>query len=76
MTRQHSLKAGMIVKVYENPISRLNHEGNAKLIKRIRKDGKLSETWLVRFDGESGQYERVIHLPADIVQFCGEPSVK
>lgn len=52
------LKPGKTVKIYQKPLTLEEFEGEAKLIKFIRKDA-VAEDWLVEFP-DGSQVERAI----------------
>lgn len=54
------MKKGMIVTIYQDPLTCHRQEGKAELIRRLRQDDEESETWEVRFSGERETYERKI----------------
>ena len=57
------LKPNMIVKIYSNPITRENLEGEAKLISQYRGDdtGDGLELWIVKFISDNFRCMRTIY---------------
>ena len=53
---------GMVVMVFEDPFTRMNEEGRARLCElvRINPGVPYSEDWMVRFDGEDECFQRTI----------------
>lgn len=60
------LKPGVLVRVYEDPYSRLKYEDTAKLIARLNVQDDGYERWTVRFD-DHDKYPRLVH-PSDITE--------
>lgn len=78
--RRRPLRPGTRVKVYTDPITRTNLEGEATLSRRISQGGPKrfgSQRWWVRFDGFEGfEAERVsrwVH-PDDVMSDAGNAS--
>lgn len=60
------MQEGDKVQVYQNPVTRQNPEGEAKLVRLYRPDeGDGLSMWWVEFDDEPGQeYMRTINCAA------------
>ena len=59
------MKEGEIVNVYQDPITNLIFEGDAKLIKKLGEDNEF-EFWLVEFTDERGiNYHRKFYAPKE-----------
>jgi hypothetical protein len=51
---------GETVTIYEDPVTKMKPEGNAKLIRFVQALPNGLEEWSVRFQGEQAKYFRTI----------------
>ena len=71
-----TLKKGDRVMIYNNPVTETNPEGQATLVRRVRKSRFRGECdrWLVRFDGDDlgAEYERFVLPTTTICILCDQ----
>jgi hypothetical protein len=62
-------QVGQYVKVYFDPLTERDFEGDAKLVQHVNEvgehDGRTVHMWKVRFRGESSTYSRLVKEPAE-----------
>jgi hypothetical protein len=65
---EKQLAKGQTVRVYQQPYTSEEYEGDAVLIRPVEKPAHRGrwEVWMVRFAGEAAPYRRLVH-PQDIV---------
>lgn len=56
------LRPGLVLMIYQDPVTKLKPEGKARLLELIQADDEMPR-WLVRFEGDDLPVERKIHTP-------------
>lgn len=63
-------QVGQYVKVYFDPLTERDFEGDAKLIEYVHEvgvfEGRDVHLWKVRFRGESSKYSRLVKEPQEV----------
>lgn len=69
MAEESKYKVGQYVKVYFDPLTEKEFEGDGKLIQHVNEvayhSGQKVHMWKVRFRGESSVYSRLIKEPKE-----------
>lgn len=56
------MKKGDILEIFEDPITKIKSEGNAKLVKRLENFDQDMERWQVKFISDGAKAERWIRI--------------